>query len=122
MSSSSESRPTPPTKLDRYYESGDTGHGAGTSTYKLAEFGEKDGLPPADALAVDFKHDLHRGLKSRQIAMVTPVLTVQLMQCRSRLEELLALDSSLELAVEPFCENTDHFSGARSRRTCRCPY
>ena len=26
-------------------------------------------VPPPDALAVDFKHDLHRGLKSRQIAM-----------------------------------------------------
>jgi amino acid transporter len=51
---------------------------------------------------VDFKHDLHRGLKSRQIAMVMPVVTVELMQCRSRLEELLALDSSLELAVERF--------------------
>lgn len=30
----------------------------------------EDPLPPPDALAVDFKHDLHRGLKSRQIAMV----------------------------------------------------
>ena len=31
-------------------------------------------LPPPDALAVDFKHDLHRGLKSRQIAMARPML------------------------------------------------
>jgi len=102
MSSSSESPPTRPSKLDRFYGSGDTEHGAGTSPYKLSQFGEKDGVPPADALEVDFKHDLHRGLKSRQIAMVMPVVTVELMQCRSRLEELLALDSSLELAVERF--------------------
>lgn len=27
-------------------------------------------VPPPDGLAVNFKHDLHRGLKSRQIAMV----------------------------------------------------
>ena len=31
-----------------------------------------DSLPPSDNLAVNFKHDLHRGLKSRQIAMVRP--------------------------------------------------
>jgi hypothetical protein len=30
----------------------------------------EDTPPPSDGLAVDFKHDLHRGLKSRQIAMV----------------------------------------------------
>lgn len=29
----------------------------------------------SDALAVDFKHDLHRGLKSRQIAMVVKLKT-----------------------------------------------
>jgi len=31
---------------------------------------DSSGRPPPDSLAVDFKHDLHRGLKSRQIAMV----------------------------------------------------
>jgi hypothetical protein len=31
---------------------------------------DNSGQPPPDSLAVDFKHDLHRGLKSRQIAMV----------------------------------------------------
>jgi len=29
-----------------------------------------DFLPPPDGHTVNFKHDLHRGLKSRQIAMV----------------------------------------------------
>ena len=29
-----------------------------------------DSLPPSDNLFVTFKHDLHRGLESRQIAMV----------------------------------------------------
>lgn len=32
----------------------------------------EDPLPSPDALAIDFKHDLHRGLKSRQIAMANP--------------------------------------------------
>jgi len=32
--------------------------------------GDASSLPAPDSLAVDFKHDLHRGLKSRQIAMV----------------------------------------------------
>jgi hypothetical protein len=72
-----------PSKLDRHYGSRDTENTIGTSTYKLSEFGETDGPPPADALGVDFKHDLHRGLKSRQIAMVTPVINVTLMQRRS---------------------------------------
>ena len=94
MSSSSESPPERPSKLDRYYGSGDTEHSMPASTYKLRELGEKDGPPPADALTVDFKHDLHRGLKSRQIAMVTPVVTLTLMQCRSPSGELSALDSS----------------------------
>ena len=30
----------------------------------------RDSYPPSDSLAVSFKHDLQRGLKSRQIAMV----------------------------------------------------
>lgn len=71
----------------------------GAPVYKLGELVEKDGPPPADALTVDFKHDLHRGLKSRQIAMVTPVVMLTLMQCRSPSEELSVLDLSLALAV-----------------------
>jgi len=35
----------------------------------------EDPLPHPDALAVNFKHDLHRGLKSRQIAMVSLFIT-----------------------------------------------
>jgi hypothetical protein len=35
----------------------------------------EDGPPSSDGLNVDFKHDLHRGLKSRQIAMVIPELS-----------------------------------------------
>jgi hypothetical protein len=78
MSSSSDTPPARPSKLDRHYGSGDTEHSIGTSNYKLADMGEKDGPPPADALAVDFKHNLHRGLKSRQIAMVTSLCRVKL--------------------------------------------
>jgi yeast amino acid transporter len=34
-------------------------------------------LPPSDNLSVTFKHDLHRGLKSRQIAMVRQLTRYQ---------------------------------------------
>ena len=50
-----------------------------TTTYKEGSYKEEskfddDLVLPSDGLAVDFKHDLHRGLKSRQIAMVIPNL------------------------------------------------
>jgi len=40
-------------------------------THKISEHHDE----AADGLAVHFKHDLHRGLKSRQIAMVQPLPT-----------------------------------------------
>jgi hypothetical protein len=76
--SSSESSPERSGKLDRHYGSGDTEHSIGVSNYKLAHghVRETEEPPPADALRVDFKHDLYRGLKSRQIAMVSSVQRV----------------------------------------------
>lgn len=91
--SSSESSPERAGKLDRHYGSGDTEHSIGALNYKLADVREKEEPPPADALRVDFKHDLHRGLKSRQIAMVSSVQRVTLIHCRLQSEELWALDS-----------------------------
>jgi hypothetical protein len=37
---------------------------------------ERELVVPSDGLAVNFKHDLHRGLNSRQIAMVPPDLSL----------------------------------------------
>jgi len=53
--------------------------------YKVAETGNH----ASDALAVDFKHDLHRGLKSRQIAMVVKLKNWYADLCRLRSGVLL---------------------------------
>lgn len=63
---------------DRYRKTYETKGEAG-SFQESEGYPEKsrthDSLPPSDNLALNFKHDLHRGLKSRQIAMVS-LLTV----------------------------------------------
>jgi hypothetical protein len=78
--SSTSSSPVPvsrPSKLHRYF-----GGGLNEPEVKLASYDtEREINVPSDGLAVNFKHDLHRGLNSRQIAMVPHILSL-LSLCR----------------------------------------
>jgi hypothetical protein len=69
--SSTSSSPIPPrpSKLHRYFGGGL--NEPSLTDHKIGAYDtEREVSIPDDGLAVSFKHDLHRGLNSRQIAMV----------------------------------------------------